>query len=770
MTWLIHDYETENYEYCGSLASPHDPRNYLVATGWCIDNQPVQYEYYRNPEDAAKSDWFAKALEGQKVYVAHNATFEIHWNLKVYGDVFLKWLKDGGRIWCTQLAEFLLTHQLELYPRLEDTAVKYGGTKKVDEVKLLWQAGYKTSEIDEALLIEYLADEYCGDVANTRLVCFKQVAEAKRRGMYEMMQMRMDGLLFNAIATYNGLYVNAEIAAANQKEQEARIVEIKASILGDLPSDLPEELNFSFTSGYHMSAFLYGGTVKYDKKVSYDPVKYDQIAAYELLEPDDLGGGVSYIPVDDWNKNPYQEGYTVTVFKSGKNKGIPKVFKIDSEVEKLKWGTGEYLFKGLIDLNALPDVAKEQFLGKRADFRGARNLVCGTPVYSTSKDALTLLKVHGMTQANALIELAALEKDTGTYYLRTDASGKQSGMLQFVEPTGIIHHQLNACATVTTRLSGSRPNLQNLPRDGTSKVKSMFTSRFGTSGRIVEVDYTALEVVTLASIADDINLLEQLIKGTDMHCYRLAFKLGEPYEEVYKKCHDKSHPEHKQYKDLRTAIKTPSFADQYGATEYGVAYAAGCSVEFAREFQENEAKLFPQAKAYASTVVRPAVEATGLLAPMEREMNERGEWKVFRRGYFQAKGGTCYSFRQFPKYIDGREFYDYKDTQIANYWCQGEASFIVQVACGRTLRWLLENDFFDDQAIPINTVHDAIYEDCATEELGKLVGIKTAEIMASTPAWMADRIPAYKEWRYHSTPFPAACEMGADMMNKVAIN
>ena len=50
------------------------------------------------------------------------------------------------------------------------------------------------------------------------------------------------------------------------------------------------------------------------------------------------------------------------------------------------------------------------------------------------------------------------------------------------------------------------------------------------------------------------------------------------------------------------------------------------------------------------------------------------------------------------------------------------------------------------------------------------MGVKTAEIMASTPAWMADRIPAYKEWRYHTTPFPAAAEMGTDMMNKVAIN
>ena len=260
--------------YHGSLASPHDPRNYIVASGWCIDNQPVQYEYYRTPEEAASSDWLERALKDQQVLVAFNATFEIHWLMHYYKDTLMAFLKRGGRIYCPQLAEFLLTHQLELYPRLEDTAVKYGGTKKVDEVKLLWQAGYKTSEIDEALLIEYLADEHCGDVANTRLVCFKQVAEAKRRGMYEMMQMRMDGLLFNAIATYNGLYVNAEIATANQKEQEARIVEIKASILDDLPSDLPEELNFSFTSGYHMSAFLYGGTIKYDKKVSYEPPKF----------------------------------------------------------------------------------------------------------------------------------------------------------------------------------------------------------------------------------------------------------------------------------------------------------------------------------------------------------------------------------------------------------------------------------------------------------------------------------------------------------------
>ncbi|WP_411016471.1 DNA polymerase, partial [Salmonella sp. s40490] len=131
----------------------------------------------------------------------------------------------------------------------------------------------------------------------------------------------------------------------------------------------------------------------------------------------------------------------------------------------------------------------------------------------------------------------------------------------------------NNCATVTGRLSGSRPNMQNIPRDGTSKVKQMFESRFGKEGRIVEVDYSALEVVALASISGDKNLLQQLIDGTDMHCYRLAGALGEDYATVFEKCHDKSHPEHKKYKQLRTDIKPRAFANQYGASAMGISFS-----------------------------------------------------------------------------------------------------------------------------------------------------------------------------------------------------
>lgn len=301
-------------------------------------------------------------------------------------------------------------------------------------------------------------------------------------------------------------------------------------------------------------------------------------------------------------------------------------------------------------------------------------------------------------------------------------------------------------------------------------MKEMFTSRFGSEGRIVEVDYSALEVVALASISGDKNLLKQLLAGTDMHCYRLAGALGEPYDEVYEKCHNKDHPDHKRYKQLRTDVKPKAFANQYGATAEGIAHATGCTVEEAIAFKETELKLFPESSVFAELYVRPEVERTGLANPMEREQDpETGVWKHYRRGYFKAKGGTCYSFRQYLKRDQGVEYYDYKPTQLANYWCQGEASFIVQVACGRVIRELLKHNFADEQVLPINTVHDAIYLDCATEELAREWGAKVREIMESTPKYMAEVMPEYKDWGYHTTPFPAAAEYGLNMMEKVDI-
>lgn len=775
--WVVNDLETQNHPWYGAVGSPHNPDNYVVATGWCIDNEPVQHKYFNSKEEADTSDWLDSILQGQQMYVAHNLTYELHWLLSRHYNVIMKWIKEGGRFYCTQYAEFLLSNQTNQYPTLEDCAVKYHdeGTnehdvRKLDEVKTLWEQGVLTADIDKKLLLSYLCDDTHGDVANTRRVCFKQVAELKRRGMWQMFQVRMDSLLFNAIATFNGLYVNEPVARKNLAEQLQAIEELQAEILKQVPTDLPEELEFSYTSGYHLSALLFGGAITYRKKVSYEPKKYEKVNSYQLEEPIN---GDPYISVSEFEVLPQyvQEALLERVvrYKSGKNKGLPKEFLVDSDVEKLKWGEDTYVFDGLVDLEKLPKHVSEQYLGKRAEFRGKRTLVCGTPVYSTSGDSLDVLAKFS-TAAKPISLLKTLQKDTGTYYLMEKANGTQSGMLQYVEPSSIIHHQLNSCATVTGRLSGTRPNMQNLPRadeddDGNlkSRVKEMFTSRFGSEGRIVEVDYSALEVVDLAAISGDTELLRMLQEGIDMHCYRLAAKLKEPYEDVLKKCKDSSHPEHSRYSNMRTDIKPRAFAHQYGASASGISYSTGCSLEEAEEFKAIEFKLFPESNAYPSEVIRPEVEQTGLQSLPEREVNDEGVWGIYRRGYFQAKSGTCYSFRQYPKWVEGQTIMDYKDTQIANYVIQGEASFIVQAACGRIIREFIKRGFFDDKVLPINTVHDCIMLDCTDEIVAREAGKVVQELMEDTPRWLTTKIPALLDWSYHTTPFPAVGELGTGM-------
>ena len=767
MSWLIVDLETENHEYYNSVASPFHAQNYVVAPGWALDDGPVQHRYFNSREEADTSDWFKTAIQNAAVLVAHNATFELHWFLHRHYSDLMAFFKRGGRVYCTQLAEYLLSGQTETYPALDSTAPKYGGTHKIDEVKVLWEQGALTSEIPKDLLLTYLAGPE-GDIENTRKVLFGQLQKLEEKGMLQMVLERNDALLFNAICTFNGLYIDMETAKKNHVDQLAEADRIRNEILQQFPKDLPKEFNFNFGSDYHMSAWLFGGPVKYDVKVSYNPIKYE-LADYYYY------GKNQRILVEDYNNLPLAERNeihkTIKLYTRGKNAGLFKVFREETDVEKLKWGEAVYRFPGLINLKKLPLHVRDNYLGRNAQFRGKRTLYDDiTPVYSTSADSLDLLK-NFTDVAKPLARLAELDKDNGTYYIKHeyDANGnvkKVKGMLQYVNENNIIHHQLNGTSTVTARLSSSNPNLQNLPRDGTSKVKEMFTSRFGPSGRICEIDYTALEVVTGAAASGDKNLLNALLSGTDMHCYRLAGALGESYEEVLAKCKDENHPDHKQYKQLRIDIKPRAFAAQYGASPAGISFATGCTIEEAEQFLETEAKLFPESIAFRS-VIREEVERTGAkMENIHREMMDDGRWLTYRVGQYRGPGGTIYSFRQREQWKEGVKVLDYKDTEIANYWNQGEASFIVQVACGLVIRWLIQNDFFDHQVLPINTVHDAIYLDCINEEWAAFGSKYVAELMSYAPKYMCEVMLKYKEWGYDTIPFPAVPEVGQNMHTK----
>lgn len=752
------DLEVENHPYYGSKASPYCPDNYVVHSAYRIDRthddgtvtvEPTFDIRFNNKQEflddvAGEHLWF-RIPSDCWLLVAHNAAFEISWFLTYQRQHFEEFLKRGGRVFDTMHGHYIASDFQDLYPSLDETAPKYGGEHKIDGVKLLWEQGALTSEIDPILLRDYLVN---GDVPNTALCFYGQCSIFAERGQMQMVWERMDAMLAWAYCEFFGLYVNMPVAQQNQAEQEQRIQELRQQLQQYLPKDLPEEFEFNYGSNYHMSALVYGGPIRYDMKVPYDPPKFVKVEV--------------------------QDG----VYKAGKNKGLPKFIKVDSDVPLLKWGKGIYNFPGIVNIQELPQHLQEKY-GERGEFRGAQTLPDGSPVYSTSGDAMNGLAAQGFEFAKLVNELAALEKDTGTYYLRTeynkDGSVKKvSGMLQYVIPesadgSGIIHHRLNTCSTVTGRLSASNPNLQNLPRDGTSRVKQMFTSRFGESGRITEVDYSALEVVMSCVHTGDLKLLELLQKDTDMHCYRLAFKEGKSYEEMYQLCHDASGPDYKYWKQQRTDIKPPSFAAQYGATAKGIAFATGCTVEYAQSFLDNEAKLFPTTIGFRD-VVRAEVERTGMLEPVLREQSDDGQWRLYRRGYWTSPAGTRLSFRQKLQWQvpegGGRkvQVVDYKGTELANYWCQSEAFFLMAVAAGQVLRRLLAKDWFGGKVCLVTNVHDALYLDSADEETAVLAGNLVKDAMEEAPRRIAALWPNYGI--ISQVPFPAAAEHGPSMYDK----
>lgn len=457
------DLECENKPYFGAVASPRHPDNYVVAVGQAIDTQPFDGAITGDYYEARPQKWLT-IPDDVWLLVAHNAPFEMDWFLVQENAEITKFLARGGRIFCTAYAEYLLTNQQETYPSLDATAPKYGGTHKVDGVKILWEQGFLTSQIDKALLMEYLVGPE-GDIENTRKTFYGQYALLVARGMWNMALIRMEGLLFNCYAMYSGLHVDKKIAFDELEKINTDLDSITQHF-AVFRKHIPEYVEFKDSSDYHMSAWLFGGPIKYKIRDTWfedDGVtpKYENLNCMKF--------GETMVQCDDISPEQFEacvrQYGAVERSKAGKSKGQPRVQKIKSGTPKQKWYDRLYECPAMLDLGDLPKELRKEF---EREYAGKRKLADGSPVFSTGADAIEMLSKRQEFSAdqrevlNLLLKFAKLDKDAGTYYLREvkDEEGnviKQSGMLQYLTPQSIVYHTLNATSTVTTRLSGTKP-------------------------------------------------------------------------------------------------------------------------------------------------------------------------------------------------------------------------------------------------------------------------------------------------------------------------
>ncbi len=142
----------------------------------------------------------------------------------------------------------------------------------------------------------------------------------------------------------------------------------------------------------------------------------------------------------------------------------------------------------------------------------------------------------------------------------------------------VVHTDFKMTGSSSGRFSSINPNMQNIPARGefASKIRSVFVPRKGF--KIVGADYSQIEFRVMADISLDSALVEDFIKGKDIHMSTAARVMGKPEGEITK--------------DERNLGKTINFAILFGQTKYGLSRLAGISGELAQQYIEEYFKTY----------------------------------------------------------------------------------------------------------------------------------------------------------------------------------
>lgn len=325
---------------------------------------------------------------------------------------------------------------------MDDIIEEYGGKLKNDEVKAFWAQDITTSDIPEDLLMDYLSGED-GDISNTERIFIGQYRKARENGMLPAILERMEGLLATTMMEYNGIYIDK---AAGLKEAEAlkdRIAALDAELLQYIPSDLPPEIEFTWSNRYHLSPLLFGGKIKYQRWTQHKDEEGNLLYGQKeencyVLEDDRLVEVLWYEHI----LNTENREDTRKIIASGKNAGsfVTKKRKVP-DLDKPKGKQQDYFFEFKGYTTPLPQWASST-----------------EGLYSVNAEVIEALGARDIPFLKALSSRATMNKDLTTYYIADDPkTGEQKGMLTLVGDDGIVHHQLNHNLTVTTRLSSSNP-------------------------------------------------------------------------------------------------------------------------------------------------------------------------------------------------------------------------------------------------------------------------------------------------------------------------
>ncbi len=680
MDYRVFDLETSIGTSFKRKGNPLDKRNKIIVVASKSDEcSTVEIGYDVN---GIRRD-FEAAHPHSPLLVGQNIKFDL---LYIWDNPsFQAWLQQGGKIWDTMVAEYLLTGQQSTYASLDELSAKYGGELKDDVVKAHWDAGIDTDAIDPEILLPYARM----DILNTEKAFLAQMKEAGRLGMLPLIEGYMDHLLALTEMEFNGLYVDLEAARKRQGELEGRIATLEATMAAQMKGILP---NFNPNSPDQVSAIMFGTELPC-KRV------YQKVDAEgnPMFYGPNAGKAGQPVMTTEHLRAPLPNGFKLpttdlVVMKAG------KTFKVDADVLlKVKGGSKQR-------------TAIVSFIDTYLEYKELQKLLT-TYIYGRKE------KVHSIRYDDPT-------RGRG-YSFRKEIEIKESGLIPLIYPSdGCVHHKLDMVQTVTGRLNSRDPNMQNVPTD----LRNLFTSRYGKEGVIISFDYSQLEVCVQAYLAQSDKMINDIKNGVDFHLKRLAYAEGFTYEEMCERFNN----DPTTWTPKRRAAKVVSFQKAYGAHPSKIAKETGLSVETIEKIFAAEAADYPEINDFMGVVEdaarRSRVPTATLLDIKDKDTGIRGINRpgVSRGiGFYTSITGKRYGFLEYGttsaklRERGNDPFIYFKSTELTNYPVQGTAADIVSLCVGRVYRRML-----DVEGIKlVNEVHDELVVDARSELVDKYVPI-----------------------------------------------
>ena len=254
---------------------------------------------------------------------------------------------------------------------------------------------------------------------------------------------------------------------------------------------------------------------------------------------------------------------------------------------------------------------------------------------------------------------------------------------KFVEADGRIRPSFHNTTCVTGRLSCSRPNIEQLPKNNAvANIRNLFIAEPGNV--IIVADYSGQEVRIMAQESGDSNLKNALRKGYDVHLATANEMHGLNISALGLTDKTEEHKVAKaKYTEQRDDCKCVVFGTAYGKSSYGFSKDFNCSEKEAQTFIDKFFSQYPGLKR--------AIEQT--------------RQQVYKHGFVKNMSGRKRRFPDFHKLNKWGKERCYR--QAFNHKIQSYGADVVKVAAALIVLNL--------NLMLVNIVHDEIVVECRKE-------------------------------------------------------